>query len=907
MTWPDEDSDRTSRRGSRRVSSEPGPRDFDNPRANDPMFRRLVQELARLEAERVAASHPPSVPPIRTPPVPEEARPLRAEGDLGRTLAVVVVVLFTGLVLVSLALRYLSPSVALGLPVPEPLQDLGRRLFPAALLPYEAAVAVAIVWIVWLLTALRQRGRATEAPLEVPKPEDSEKPTPPPAKRRTAQRILREMRPYAAQIALLFVLSLTAVPLALITPLPIKIILDSVVGSQPLTGFLAWLTGTPSGATKETALALALGILLAGTVLTNLQNLGTVWLNNRVGNRMDVEMRVRLFHQLQRLSTAYHDTKGTVDSTYRIQYDATSLRSLSVDALIPLITSLLTLGGMLGIMATLDWQLASIALSVTPVMFLFTLIYRRRIRVGWRQAKSSESAAMSAAQESLSAARVVKAYGQEDREKDQFRTRYTESASAALKVNVEQGLYTLIVGVVTAIGLAAVLFLGVQHVAAGTLSVGGLFLVYYYLTQLYSPLRDLGKKVLDIQKSLAGMDRFLEILDEKADVPEKPNARPIGRAVGRIAFQGVSFAYDERRPVLRDVSLDLPAGKCLGIVGPTGSGKTTLANLLVRFFDPTAGAITLDGVDLRDYKVADLRNQFAVVLQDTLLFSTTIAENIRFARPGATQRAVEAAAKLANVHDFIMSLPDGYNTLVGERGMKLSGGERQRISLARAFLKNAPILILDEPTSALDMQTEASIIETIRQLMKNRTTVMIAHRPSTLRWCDAILALEPDGRSRLTNEVTASLEQMARVSADGAASGRVDDGTSDPESPRDETPPRQGTVPHHDLSRHKDAGSVGRGPGRPRTTERRLNTQGPLRGNRSLPRAWPRSSPEGEGAGGRGLRGLRANRSRPCRRAGGSARSSDPNARSPGGIPRSHGRRPGGIPVSRARAVRARR
>jgi len=463
---------------------------------------------------------------------------------------------------------------------------------------------------------------------------------------------------------------------------------------------------------------------------------------------------------MQRLSILYHDTKGVTDSTYRVQNDAPWLRLLVIDTLPQLVTSILTLSGMIAVMMFLDWQLAAIALTITPFMFVFTLVYRKRIRAGWRKFKTSESAAMSAAQESLGAARLVKAFGQEERKNEQFLSLYTETAAASLKVNVEGGVYNLLIGGVTGVGLAAVLYVGIGHVESGALSIGGLLIVNYYLTQIYTPLKDIGKRVLDLQQSFAGMDRFLEILDQEPDVPEIPNARPLSRASGRITLDNVSFAYEGGALALRNVSFDLMPGTCLGVVGPTGSGKTTLSSLLLRFFDPAQGRITLDEVDLKEYKIIDLRNQFAIVLQDTVLFSTTVAENIRFARPEASMNEIVAAAKAANAHEFITSLPDGYDTLVGERGMKISGGERQRVSIARAFLKDAPILILDEPTSALDIQTETAILSSMQDLMRGRTTLMIAHRPTTLRNCNTILTLENGRVGKMTTNVPEVLEAM---------------------------------------------------------------------------------------------------------------------------------------------------
>ncbi len=575
------------------------------------------------------------------------------------------------------------------------------------------------------------------------------------------RRAFNDLRPYLWPMVVLLVLSLLAVPITLITPIPVKLLVDSVIGTQPLPEYLTVFVG--SQVSQSLVLWLAISILLTTAVLTYLQNLANVWYSNKVGNRMTLDVRSRLFRQMQRLSITYHDTMGAADSAYRTLNDAPMLRSFGIDSLIPLTTSILTLGAMILVMVYLDLELAAIALLVSPLMFLLTLVFRPRIRAGWRKFRASESAAMAVAQESLGASRLVKSYGQEDRRSEQLVSHYNESLSASLSVQVNSAVYSLLVGVVTASGLAAVLYIGIGHVQAGILTLGNLLVVNFYVTQLYTPLRNVGQSILDIQMSLTGIERYNSVLDEKPDVPESPSALPLIRAKGEIAFHNVSFDYAKNHEVLHDVTFELPAGNRLGVVGPTGSGKTTLSSLLLRLFDPSSGVITLDRVDLKDYKVADLRNQFAVVHQETVLFSTTVAENIRFARPNATMAEVIAAAKAANAHDFISGLPEGYDTLVGERGMKLSGGERQRISIARAFLKDAPILVLDEPTSSLDVHTESAILDTIQELMKGRTTLMIAHRPSTLRDCNMILVLEEGRVRKMTTDVGSVLSDMTVV------------------------------------------------------------------------------------------------------------------------------------------------
>jgi ATP-binding cassette subfamily B protein len=359
-------------------------------------------------------------------------------------------------------------------------------------------------------------------------------------------------------------------------------------------------------------------------------------------------------------------------------------------------------------------------------------------------------------QEVLSSLRVVKAFGQEEREEERFVRRSNEGMRARIHLTFVEGRFGLLVALTTAIGIAAVLFIGALHVLEGILTLGELLLVMSYLSQLYAPLKTMSRKAASLQSHLAGAERAFSILDEAPDVLERQNARPLVSASGDVVFRNVSFAYQIDHPILRDISFEIPAGTRCGIAGATGAGKTTLVSLLTRFYDPTLGHILLDGVDLRDYKLAELRNQFAIVLQEPVLFSTSVAENIAYARPGAGERDIVAAAQAAGAHDFIVDLPQGYETPVGERGMRLSGGERQRIALARAFLKDAPILILDEPTSSVDMKTEAAIMEAMERLMRGRTTIMIAHRLSTLDICDVRIEIAQGQIAAISEHATST-------------------------------------------------------------------------------------------------------------------------------------------------------
>src|SRR6266576_2718838 len=559
------------------------------------------------------------------------------------------------------------------------------------------------------------------------------------------RRLLRQARPYWLHLTVLFGIGLLASPIALLNPVPLKIVVDSVLGSRPLPAWLA--AALPAAATRSptTLLAVAIGLLIAVAALAQVQGLANKFMQAYVGERLVLAFRTRLVQHAQRLSLSYHDSKGSADSLYRINQDAGVIDKIMVEGIIPFVAAGITLAMMIVVMTRLDWQLALVALTVCPPLFLLSRLYRPRMRRQSRHVKKLESSALAVVQETLGALRVVKAFGQESRETDRFVHRSTEGVTARIRMALMEGRYGMLVGLTSVLGTAAVLFIGVRHVVAGVLTVGQLWMALRYLDKLYEPLKTISKKAAGIQSYLASAERAFALLDEQPEVPERPDARSLERARGFLEFRGVSFAYGPDRPVLHDVSCVIPPGTRLGIVGATGAGKTTLISLLTRFYDPQQGEILLDGTDLREYRLTDLRRQFAVVLQEAVLFSTSIAENIAYAAPGATRQQIVAAAQAANAHEFIERLPQGYETEVGERGVKLSGGQRQRIALARAFLKDSPVLILDEPTSSVDAKTEAAIVDALERLKQGRTVIIISHRPSTLAGCSALLSIE-EGR-----------------------------------------------------------------------------------------------------------------------------------------------------------------
>ena len=564
--------------------------------------------------------------------------------------------------------------------------------------------------------------------------------------RRSSVYLLRRAWPFIApfrgQLICLCFVVLLSIPLSLLTPLPLTLAVDSVLGTKPLPVWLqAWLPPTVSSS-PGSLLFFVCAAYIGVALLIHVQSMVLWLLSSYTGERLIYAFRQRLFEHLQRICASYHEAHGPTDSVYRIQHDAASVKQIPIDAFLPFVKACCLLSGLATLMLLIDAEVAAVALTMLPVLFWLTHRCGRRLRQQWTDVKSTETATVACAQEVLSASRLVKAFGREEHEQRRF------LAHAMNWVRQHNALasicsgFDFLFGMTITIGTAIALFIGISHVKAGRLSLGDLLLLMAYMAQLAGPLDTAAKKLTELQSHLVGFRRALAILDTPPLVIDRPASRPLNKAKGHVAFRGVSFAYPSSAAVLRDVSFHLPAGTRVGIVGPSGAGKSTIVNLLTRFHDPTSGAVLLDGTDLREYRLTDLRKQFAIVPQDPQLFSTTIAENIRYGDLLATNAQVEAAAEAAHAAGFIRSLPHGYETPVGERGSRLSGGERQRIALARAFLRDAPIVILDEPTSALDAGTEKDLIEVMERLTSGRTTLMIAHRLNTLRHCDFQLVLQ---------------------------------------------------------------------------------------------------------------------------------------------------------------------
>ncbi|PYJ43757.1 MAG: ABC transporter ATP-binding protein [Verrucomicrobia bacterium] len=545
------------------------------------------------------------------------------------------------------------------------------------------------------------------------------------------RRVLRYYRPFLWQTIFGLCLSLLGVGLNLLKPWPFKIIVDDFLRAGP--------TIRPDWRMWVLLLCLA---LIGIQFLWGIINWITNYLFVKIGLQALLKLRTDLYSYLQSLSLKYHDARRSSDSSFRVAYDSQSIQTIYNKGFTNIFGSIITLVGTFVIMLRLDWQLTLVSLGIVPLVVGAIYLFAHRIRRESTSIQEHESAVLAQAQEGLSSIRMVHAFGREDFEVRQFQQQARQSLQANLRLTLTNVNSALVISTLMVVGTAVMYYIGTLHVLTGTLTLGSLLVFSAYLLMLYQPLESLTYTAWAMEGATAGAKRCFEVLDRQDDVVDSPNAVAISSANGAIAFQSVSFAYAGDRQVLRNIDLRIEPNQIIGLVGGTGVGKSTLLSLVPRFYDPSSGSVMLDDRDVREITKKSLRAQIAIVLQDTLLFSTTVRENIAYGRPDATEEEIIEAARRAQADEFIREMPQGYGSLVGERGGHLSVGQRQRIGIARAFLKNAPILLLDEPTSALDPATEAAIMETIKELMRGRTTLIATHRLATIHNLDQIIVLD---------------------------------------------------------------------------------------------------------------------------------------------------------------------
>ncbi len=559
------------------------------------------------------------------------------------------------------------------------------------------------------------------------------------------RRALAYYRPFLAPTLIATALTLGSIAFNLLRPWPFLFLVDYVLpGGKHVDDPRVFLGFSLAGWETLQIVTLLCALIVVFHLLAGAINLVSTLIFVRVGLQALLRLRTEIYAYLHALPLKYHDARRSADSTYRVAYDSQAIQTFYSKSTF-IFSSIITLVSTFGVMWQLDAEITLLSLLVVPFMVAAISTYAKRIRDQSTTIAERESAVLTQAQEGLSSIKMVQAFGREEHEITQFRANARQSLEANLKLTGTSMRSALVVSTLMALSTAAMYYVGSRHVIEGTLTIGALMAISTYLLMLYQPLEALTQVAWALEGAAAGAGRCFEILDREDDVPDAPGAKDIPTASGEIVFENVAFGYNAERTILSGVDLRIAPGQTVAFVGGTGAGKSTLLSLVPRFYDPTAGRVLLDGHDLRSITKKSLRNQISIVLQDTLLFSTTIRENIAYGRPGATEAEIIEAATRAQAHDFIIAQPDGYASQVGERGGHLSVGQRQRIGIARAFLKNAPILLLDEPTSALDPTTEASIMETMEELMRGRTTLIITHRIATIHDVEKIVVLANGG------------------------------------------------------------------------------------------------------------------------------------------------------------------
>jgi ABC-type multidrug transport system fused ATPase/permease subunit len=554
--------------------------------------------------------------------------------------------------------------------------------------------------------------------------------------------VLGLVRPYRVWLVIVFIAMLVEIAMSLAAPWPLKLVLDDALGNHKLPTWLAWahdygISRNTLGVALFAGLA-TLFIAIVSAVASYIDNYYTTSVGQWVAN----DLRIRIYEHLHRLSLHFYDSAKTGALMSTITSDVSTVQSFASSSTLGIVVDLLTIVFMLGLMLWLDWDFTLIAIGVTPFLLLFVMRFKKAVKEVTRTVRVRQSEVVAVVQEGLGSVRAVKAFGRQDLELAHMEAASHATVEAALKARQVKSLLSPVVSIVVALCTGIVLWKGTSLIVAGTMTAGALTVYLAYLTKFFKPVKDLASMTSVIAQTTVALERIQKILSADDIIAEHPDATDPGRVKGAIALDHVAFGYGDDALVLRDVSFTIEPGQVVGVVGPTGSGKSTVLSLIPRFYDATAGRVLIDGIDVTTHKLAALRSQVGFVLQETVLFRGTIRENIAYGRPDATDAEIVAAAKLANADEFISRMPRGYDSVVGERGDTLSGGQRQRIGIARAVIRDSPIMILDEPTAALDTESERLVIEGLERLMKGRTVIMIAHRLSTLRDADKIIVLK---------------------------------------------------------------------------------------------------------------------------------------------------------------------
>jgi subfamily B ATP-binding cassette protein MsbA len=552
--------------------------------------------------------------------------------------------------------------------------------------------------------------------------------------------LVRLVRPYWRLLGVAFLAMLAAAATELAEPWPLKVIFDYVLGSRNPPAWLARWTQPEQDRLLLLNLAAAAVVVIAviGAATTFLEK----YLSTTVAKRVGHDLRRLLYHHVQRLSLSFYEQRQTGDMVVRLTSDINSAEDFISSAVLGVLLNVLTLAGMTGVMFYLDWRFSLVALSVTPIMFVVVYRLTHRIKSATRAVKQKESELASVVQETISSARVVKAFGREDFEEERLARESQASVELGLQARSIKARLPPLVDILAAVGTCLTLWLGVRLVLAGSLSSGALLVFVVYIGKMYKPMKDLSKMADAWSKAVIGFERIGEILNVESQVRDLPGARSAPAFRGRIEFAGVRFGYTPDRPVLDGLDLVVEPGQRAALVGVTGSGKSTLIGLVARMYDVNQGCVRVDGTDVRRYTLNSLRRQVSFVLQEAVLFHASVAQNIAYGRPGATREEIVRAARLAHADEFIVRMTLGYDTVIGERGETLSGGQRQRIAIARALVRDAPILLLDEPSASLDAESEELIFKGLAQLMQDRTSITIAHRLATVQGADVIFVLD---------------------------------------------------------------------------------------------------------------------------------------------------------------------